>query len=71
MAGLDAPTAGKRVLRRQGRDGRAGAAALVAMVYQQFINYPNLTVYENIASPLRVAGAAKARSTSASARRRR
>src|SRR5262245_65412923 len=25
------------------------------MVYQQFINYPNLTVYENIASPLRVA----------------
>ena len=28
----------------------------VAMVYQQFINYPSLTVYENIASPLRVAG---------------
>ncbi len=27
----------------------------VAMVYQQFINYPSLTVYENIASPLRVA----------------
>jgi glycerol transport system ATP-binding protein len=26
----------------------------VAMVYQQFINYPSLTVYENIASPLRV-----------------
>jgi glycerol transport system ATP-binding protein len=25
----------------------------VAMVYQQFINYPSLTVYENIASPLR------------------
>jgi len=25
------------------------------MVYQQFINYPNLTVFENIASPLRVA----------------
>ena len=28
----------------------------VAMVYQQFINYPNFTVFENIASPLRVAG---------------
>ena len=27
------------------------------MVYQQFINYPAMTVYENIASPLRVAGA--------------
>ncbi|MGO8656229.1 ATP-binding cassette domain-containing protein, partial [Rhizobium ruizarguesonis] len=28
----------------------------IAMVYQQFINYPALTVYENIASPLRIAG---------------
>jgi glycerol transport system ATP-binding protein len=27
----------------------------VAMVYQQFINYPAFTVFENIASPLRVA----------------
>lgn len=26
----------------------------VAMVYQQFINYPSLTVYDNIASPLQV-----------------
>lgn len=26
----------------------------VAMVYQQFVNYPSLTVYENIASPLRL-----------------
>ena len=31
----------------------------VAMVYQQFINYPSLTVYENIASPLRVQGRPK------------
>jgi glycerol transport system ATP-binding protein len=31
------------------------------MVYQQFINYPTLTVYENIASPLRVAGVDAAR----------
>jgi glycerol transport system ATP-binding protein len=30
------------------------------MVYQQFINYPSLTVYENIASPLRVARLAAA-----------
>jgi len=27
------------------------------MVYQQFINYPNLSVFENIASPLRVTSA--------------
>ena len=33
----------------------------VAMVYQQFINYPALTVYENIASPLRVAGVEQAK----------
>ena len=26
------------------------------MVYQQFINYPNYTVYENIASPLTITG---------------
>jgi glycerol transport system ATP-binding protein len=32
----------------------------VAMVYQQFINYPSLTVYKNIASPLKVSGVAKA-----------
>jgi glycerol transport system ATP-binding protein len=31
----------------------------VAMVYQQFINYPSMTVYENIASPLRLLGAAR------------
>ena len=30
------------------------------MVYQQFVNYPSLTVYENIASPLRVAGVGRA-----------
>ncbi|MEN0002301.1 MAG: ABC transporter ATP-binding protein, partial [Pseudomonadota bacterium] len=28
----------------------------VAMVYQQFINYPSMTVYENIASPMRIGG---------------
>ena len=33
----------------------------IAMVYQQFINYPSLTVYENIASPLRVAGVEQAK----------
>jgi glycerol transport system ATP-binding protein len=32
----------------------------VAMVYQQFINYPAMSVYDNIASPLRLMGKAKA-----------
>ena len=55
MAGLDRPTSGEVWL--GGRDVTAVPVRKrnVAMVYQQFINYPNLTVYENIASPLRVA----------------
>ena len=32
----------------------------VAMVYQQFINYPGMSVYDNIASPLRLMGKSKA-----------
>ena len=31
----------------------------VAMVYQQFINYPSMTVYNNIASPMRLLGKSK------------
>ncbi len=56
MAGLDAPTSGR--VRIEGRDvtGLPVKKRSVAMVYQQFINYPALTVYENIASPLRVQG---------------
>jgi glycerol transport system ATP-binding protein len=55
MAGLDVPTEGQVLV--DGRDvtGTPVRKRSVAMVYQQFINYPNLTVYENIASPLRVA----------------
>ena len=60
MAGLDVPTAGS--IWFDGRDvtGVRVQKRNVAMVYQQFINYPAMTVYENIASPLRVAGADKA-----------
>ena len=56
MAGLDAPTAGSVWF--DGRDvtGVPVQRRNVAMVYQQFINYPAMSVYENIASPLRVAG---------------
>ncbi len=60
MAGLEKPTDGRLVL--DGRDvtGVAVRKRSVAMVYQQFVNYPTLSVYENIASPLRVAGVARA-----------
>jgi glycerol transport system ATP-binding protein len=60
MAGLDKPTSGRLLM--DGRDvtGVPVRKRNVAMVYQQFINYPTLSVYENIASPLRVAGTDKA-----------
>jgi ABC-type sugar transport system ATPase subunit len=32
----------------------------VAMVYQQFINYPSMTVFDNIASPLKLRGGSTA-----------
>jgi glycerol transport system ATP-binding protein len=56
MAGLDVPTEGKVLFEGADVTGRPVQKRDVAMVYQQFINYPSFTVYENIASPLRVAG---------------
>jgi glycerol transport system ATP-binding protein len=60
MAGLEAPSEGRLLF--DGRDvtGLAVQKRNVAMVYQQFINYPALSVFENIASPLRIAGIAAA-----------
>ncbi|MEE9319300.1 MAG: ABC transporter ATP-binding protein [Granulosicoccus sp.] len=60
MAGLDRPTAGDIRIDGQSVTGVSVRKRDVAMVYQQFINYPAFTVYENIASPLRIAGADKA-----------
>ena len=56
MAGLDKPSSGEVWFGGQNVTGVAVQKRNVSMVYQQFINYPHLTVYENIASPLRVAG---------------
>jgi glycerol transport system ATP-binding protein len=55
MAGLDRPTQGRVLFDGQDVTGLPVQKRNVAMVYQQFINYPSLSVYENIASPLRVA----------------
>jgi glycerol transport system ATP-binding protein len=56
MAGLDQPTSGQVLW--DGRDvtGMRVQDRAIAMVYQQFINYPSMTVFENIASPLRLLG---------------
>src|SRR6202158_1782681 len=56
LAGLDKPTTGRVLVRGKDVTGVDVRRRSVAMVYQQFINYPSLTVYENIASPLRVQG---------------
>ena len=59
MAGLDRPSSGRITMNGQDVTALPLRRRSVAMVYQQFINYPFFTVFENIASPLRVAGIAK------------
>jgi glycerol transport system ATP-binding protein len=54
LAGLDHPTTGRVLVDGKDVTNHDVRQRSVAMVYQQFINYPSLTVYENIASPLRV-----------------
>jgi glycerol transport system ATP-binding protein len=56
MAGLERPTSGELLFGGRSVVDVPVQKRNVAMVYQQFINYPNMTVFENIASPLRVAG---------------
>ncbi len=60
MAGLDRPDSGRILLDGTDVTGIPARRRSVAMVYQQFVNYPSLTVRENIASPLRVAGLPRA-----------
>jgi glycerol transport system ATP-binding protein len=60
MAGLDKPTTGRILWNGQDVTGQRVQDRGVAMVYQQFINYPGMTVYDNIASPLRLMGKAQA-----------
>ncbi len=54
MAGLERPGSGDILVDGVSVVGTPVQKRNVAMVYQQFINYPTLTVFENIASPLRV-----------------
>ncbi len=56
MAGLEQPSSGEVRFDGQNVAGVPVQKRNVAMVYQQFINYPSMTVYDNIASPLKVAG---------------
>ena len=60
MAGIDRPTSGNLFVDDRDVTGMSVRKRSVAMVYQQFINYPSLTVYKNIASPLKITGVGKA-----------
>jgi glycerol transport system ATP-binding protein len=56
MAGLDSPTTGVVAVDGKSVVGVPVRDRNVAMVYQQFINYPSLKVRDNIASPLKLRG---------------
>ena len=56
MAGLDKPATGRILWNGEDVTHTRVQDRGVAMVYQQFINYPNMTVYDNIASPMRLLG---------------
>ena len=65
MAGLDVPSQGRVLVNDVNVTGTAVRERNVAMVYQQFINYPSLRVADNIASPLKLRGEKKHRRKSA------
>src|SRR5438874_2396116 len=54
MAGLDAPAKGRVMADGHDVTGKPVRERNVAMVYQQFVNYPSMTVADNIASPLKL-----------------
>jgi len=54
MAGLDVPTTGRILWEGKDVTGMKVQDRKIAMVYQQFINYPSMSVYDNIAVPLRI-----------------
>jgi glycerol transport system ATP-binding protein len=56
ISGLMPPTAGRILVGGTDVTGVSVRKRSIAFVYQQFINYPSMTVYDNIASPLRLGG---------------
>ncbi|MDP2244149.1 ABC transporter ATP-binding protein [Pseudomonas sp.] len=56
MAGLDVATTGRVLVDGADVTRMSVRQRNVAMVYQQFVNYPSMTVAQNIASPMRLRG---------------
>jgi glycerol transport system ATP-binding protein len=59
MAGLDKPTIGRVLIDANDVTALPVQKRSVAFVYQQFVNYPSFTVFDNIASPLRLRGSSQ------------
>ena len=59
MAGLDPLASGKVLMDGQDVSRVSTQKRNISLVHQFFVNYPHMTVFENIASPLRVAGMAQ------------
>ena len=59
MAGLDPLADGQILMDGEDVSRLSTQKRNISLVHQFFVNYPHMTVYDNIASPLRVAGMAK------------
>lgn len=59
MAGLDPIASGQVIMDGTDVTSHSTQKRKISLVHQFFVNYPHMTVYDNIASPLRVAGMAK------------
>ena len=59
MAGLDPLGSGKIIMDGEDVSRLSTQKRNISLVHQFFVNYPHMTVFDNIASPLRVAGMAK------------
>ncbi len=59
MAGLDPLASGQIIMNGKDISSVNTQKRNISLVHQFFINYPHMTVFDNIASPLRVAGMAK------------
>jgi len=59
MAGLESIASGQIFMNGADVTALSTQKRNISLVHQFFVNYPHMTVFENIASPLRVAGMAK------------
>lgn len=59
MAGLDPISSGKIIMDGEDVTKLSTQKRNISLVHQFFVNYPHMTVFDNIASPLKVSGMAK------------